>query len=225
AYYAPNNITACLVGDFDPEQASALAKKYFGRLARGTREVEPVRTMEEPEFGEQRMTASAETTPEVRVRYHTVADGHKDEPAFLMLSSILNGRTGRLYKSLVLDQQVANAAFASHSGMKYEGFFEFRGVAKPGKTLDQVEQAIYKEIEKLKTDLVPPRELQKVKNEQAAGNLRSLESDFSLMRQLLVLDAYRGWKTINTEPAQLQAVTSEDIQRVAKQYFLLEGRN
>lgn len=225
AYYAPNNLTACLVGDFDPEQAITLAKKYFGRLQRGTREPESVRTVEEPQTGEKRMTAFAETNPEVRIRYHTVADGHKDEPAFLVLDTLLNGRTGRLYKSLVLEQQVANGASANHNGMKYEGYFEFRGIAKPGKTPEQVEAAIYKEIEKLKTEPVSDRELQKVKNQQAASNFRRLQSNFSLMQQLLVADVSRGWQTINTDPPLMQAVTVEDIQRIAKKYFLSEGRN
>jgi len=137
----------------------------------------------------------------------------------------LNGRTGRLYKSLVLEEQVATAAFATHEGRKYEGFFEFRGVAKSGKTPEQVEQAIYKEIEKLQAELVPERELQKVKNQQTAGNFRALQSNFSLMQQLLVADVNRGWRTINTDPPRLQAVTAEDIQRIAKKYFTLEGRN
>ena len=224
-YYAPNNLTACLVGDFDPAQAIALARKYFGRLQRSRHEAEPVRTLEEPQYGEQRMSASAETNPEVRIRFHTVADGHKDEPAFLILGTLLNDRTGRLYKSLVLEQQVATAAFATHEGRKYEGFFEFRGVAKSGKTPEQVEQAIYKEIEKLQAELVPERELQKVKNQQTAGNFRALQSNFSLMQQLLVADVNRGWRTINTDPPRLQAVTAEDIQRIAKKYFTLEGRN
>src|SRR3989454_11474310 len=171
------------------------------------------------------MSASAETNPEVRVRFHTVADGHKDEPAFLILGTLLNDRTGRLYKSLVLDQQVANAAFAGHEGRKYEGFFEFRGVAKSGKTPEQVEQAIYKEIEKLQAELVPERELQKVKNQQTAGNFRALQSNFSLMQQLLVADVNRGWRIINTDPPRLQTVTAEDIQRIAKKYFAPEGRN
>src|SRR6266436_329867 len=224
-YYAPNNLTACLVGDFDLAQATALAKKYFGRLQRSRHDPEPVRTVEERQYGEQRMYASAETSPEVRIRFHTVADGHKDEPAFLILTTLLNDRTGRLYKSLVLDQQVANSAFAGHEGRKYEGFFEFRGVAKPGKTPEQVEQAIYNEIEKLQAELVPERELQKVKNQQAATNFRALQSSFSLMQQLLIADVNRGWQTINTDPPKLQTVTAEDIQRIAKKYFAPEGRN
>lgn len=225
ANYAPNNITACLVGDFDKAQAIELAKKYFGRLRRGTREPDGVRTVEEPQHGEQRLTASAETNPEVRIRFHTVADGHADEAAFLILSGLLNDRTGRLYRSLVLEQQVANGASATHSGQKYEGYFEFRGVAKPGKTPEQVEQAIYKEIEKLQSELASERELTKVKNQQAAGNFRRLQSNFSLMQQLLVADGYRGWQTINTDPPRLQTVTAEDIQRIAKKYFVPEGRN
>jgi len=223
--YAPNNVTACLVGDFDEKDAIELAKKYFGRLQRGPRDPEPPRTVEEPQYGEQRLTATAETTPQVVIRYHTVADGHVDEPAFVVLGSLLNDRTGRLYKSLVLDQQVASGASAAHEGRKYEGFFEFRGTAKAGKTPEQVEQAIYKEIEKLQTEPVPERELQKVKNQAAAANYRRLQSNFALMEQLLISDGYRGWETINTDPPRLQTVTAADIQRVAKKYFTTDSRN
>src|SRR5260370_20119376 len=181
-----------MVRDFESDQVEAWARKYFGRLQRGLHDPEPVRTVEAPQLGEQRMSASAETNPEVRIRFNTVADGTKDETAFLILTTLLTDRTGRLYKSLVLEQQVANSAFAGHEGRKYEGFFEFRGVAKPGKTPEQVEQAIYKEIEKLQNEPVPERELQKVKNQQAATNFRSLQSGFSLMQQLLVADVNRG---------------------------------
>ncbi len=223
--YAPNNLTACLVGDFDEKEAIELAKKYFGRLQRGPKDPEPVRTVEEQQFGEQRLTAYAETNPQVVIRFHTVADGHVDEPGFLILTSLLNDRTGRLYKSLVLDQQVATNASGGHEGRKYEGFFEFRGTAKAGKTPEQVEQAIYKEIEKLQNELVPDRELQKVKNQQAAANFRRLQANFALMEQLLISDGYRGWQTINTDPARLQTVTAEDVQRIAKKYFKAESRN
>src|ERR687895_1828455 len=107
--YAPNNLTAALVGDFEPAQAVELAKRYFGRLKRGPREPEPVRTREMPQLAETRMHASAETVPQARVRYHTVAEGHPDAFALSVLASLLNGRTGRLYKSLVLQLEVANS--------------------------------------------------------------------------------------------------------------------
>ena len=223
--YAPNNLSASLVGDFEPERAVTLAKKYFGRLKRAAQDPEPVRTREVPQMGEQRMIAYAETNPQVTVRYHTVADGHRDEPVFEVLSGLLNDRTGRLYKALVLEQQVATAARAGHNGWKYDGFFEMNGTARPGKTPEQVEQALYKEIEKLQAEPAPERELQKVKNQLAATNFRRLQSDFFLMFQVLMAEAYRGWQMLNTDPPRMQAVTAADVQRVARQYFAPENRN
>jgi hypothetical protein len=137
---------------------------------------------------------------------------------------VLSGRTGRLYKSLVLQQAVANSANAGQDARIYEGLFEISGVAKPGKTPEEVEQALYKEIEQLQKDLVDAKELQKVKNQYAAGVFRSIQSNFGLMVQLLLRDSSRGWETVNTDPARYQAVTAEDIRRVANAYFKPENR-
>lgn len=222
--YAPNNLSACLVGDFEPARAVELARRYFGRLPRGAREPEPVRTQEMKQLAQKRMIAYAETKPTVVIRYHTVPEGHKDAYSLDLLADLLNGQTGRLYKSLILQQEVANSASAQQVDQKYEGYFSITGVAKPGHTPEEVEQALYKEIEKLQKELVGPRELQKVKNQNAAGDFRRLQSNFSLMVQLLVREAYRGWQTINTGPTLRQAVTAEDIKRVATQYFSAENR-
>jgi predicted Zn-dependent peptidase len=222
--YAPNNLTACLVGDFEPARAVELAKKYFGRLKHGPRDPEPVRTQEVQQLAEKRMVAYAETVPQVRVRFHTVADGHPDDFALNILADILNGRTGRLYKSLVLQQAIANGASANEDGRKYEGLFELTGVAKPGHSPEEVEQALYKEIERLQKVPVGAEELQKVKNQNAAGDFRRLQSNFFLMLQLLLRDNVRGWETINSDPARVQAVTPADIQRVANTYFKPENR-
>ncbi|MGH9931827.1 MAG: M16 family metallopeptidase [Pyrinomonadaceae bacterium] len=222
--YAPNNLTACLVGDIDPARARELAQQYFGRLSRGPRPPEAVRTSEMPQLAEKRMIAYAETVPQVRIRYHTVAEGHPDDFVLDILGSLLSGRTGRLYKSLVLQQSVANSAGAGQDSRKYEGLFEVNGVAKPGKTPEEVEQALYKELERLQKELVDANELQKVKNQYAANNFRGIQSNFGLMVQLLVRDGNRGWETINTDPARHQAVTPEDIRRVANTYFKPENR-
>jgi len=222
--YAPNNLTACLVGDIDPVRAKELAQQYFGRLPRGPRPPEPVRTSEMPQLAEKRMVAWADTNPQVRIRYHTVAEGHPDDFTLDILGSLLSGRTGRLYKALVLGQAVANSAGGGQDGRKYEGLFELNGVAKPGKTPEEVEQALYKEIERIQTELVDARELQKVKNQYAANIFRGIQSNFGLMVQLLLRDNNRGWDTINNDPARHQAVTAEDIRRVANTYFKPENR-
>ena len=223
-YYAPNNLTACLVGDFDPPHAIDLAERYFGRLKRNPQQPEPVRTREIEQLAEKRMIAYAETNPEVEIRYHTIADGHVDDYPLTVMGALLTGRTGRLYKSLVLDQKVANSATAGENSLKYEGYFSASGVAKPGNTPEQVEQALYREIEKLQKEKVPDRELQKVKNQFNAGNFRRLQSNLGLMIQLLLADAGRGWPSFNEDPGKIQAVTADDIQRVANKYFKPENR-
>jgi predicted Zn-dependent peptidase len=222
--YAPNNIAACLVGDFDPARVRELAHRYFGRLKRNPEEQEPVRTREVTQEAEKRMVAHAETNPQVDIRFHSVADGHVDEPALVVLGSLLNGRTGRLYKSLVLEQKVANSASAGQNGMKYEGYFSIGGVAKPGNTPEQVEKALYAELEKLQKEPVGERELQKVKNQFAASNYRRLQSNFALMLQLLLAESNRGWESFNEDPKKIETVTPDDIRRVAAKYFKPERR-
>lgn len=222
--YAPNNITACLVGDFEPARARELADGYFGRLRRNPVEQPPVRTREVEQMAEKRMIAYAETNPQVEIRYHTVADGHADDYPLTVLGALLSGRTGRLYKALVLEQKIANNVAAGQNGMKWEGYFVLSGVARPESTPEQVEQALYREIEKLQKEKVGERELQKVKNQFAADNFRRLQNNFFLMLQLLVADNSRGWRSFNEDPKKIEAVTADDIMRVAGRYFKPENR-
>ena len=223
-YYAPNNLAAALVGDFDPDAAIALAERYFGRLERGARPPVRPRTREMPQLAEKRMIAYADTNPQVVIRYHSVPDGHVDEPALVVLGQLLSGRTGRLYRSLVEEQEVATRASGGQAGFQFEGMFELRGTARQGRTPEEVEQAIYAELEKLKTEPVGRRELQKVKNQNAADTFRGLRSNFGLMMQLLIREGNRGWEHINSDPALYEAVTAADVMRVADTYFQPETR-
>ena len=223
-YYAPNNLTAALVGDFDPEEAAALADRYFGRIPRGERPPLEPRTREMPQLAEKRMAAHADTNPQVVIRYHSVPDGHVDEPALVVLGQLLSGRTGRLYRALVEDQKVATSAGGGQAGFKFEGMFELSGAAAPERTPEEVEQAIYAELERMKAEPVTDRELQKVKNQNAANDFRGLEGNFQLMMQLLIRENNRGWGTINTDPALYESVTADDVMRVADTYFTPENR-
>ncbi len=218
-YYSPNNLVAALVGDFDVDQAKTLANRYFGRLQRGRRPPAAVRTREVEQQAAQRLTGHAETRPQATILFHTVPDAHVDEPALIVLSSLLNGRTGRLYKSLVLEQQVAVQARAGVDGRKYDGSFQLSGVAAPGSTPEDVEKGLIAELGRIASEPIEARELQKVKNQQLAGDFRKLQSKFGLMMQLLVYEALGEWRNVNVFSDRIQAVTQEDIQRVANKYF------
>ncbi len=130
-YYAPNNITTALVGDFDSEEALALAEKYLGRIPRGEKPPPPVVTEEIEQLAERRMKATADTNPSVQFRWHTVPFGHTDYYALEVMNAILNDRTGRLYKSLVEDKQIATGEpYSSYNSLKYGGYFGSRRRAR-----------------------------------------------------------------------------------------------
>src|SRR5262249_24558915 len=148
-FYAPQNLTLILVGDFKEDDAHALAAKYFERIPRGPKNAPDVVTLEVKQLAEKRMDAEADTNPQVDILWHTVPFGHKDSYALEILSQILSTRTGRLYKGLVLGNGVATSVYADQASQKWAGLFNDGGEAKDGHSPQEVEQGIYENIEKL----------------------------------------------------------------------------
>jgi predicted Zn-dependent peptidase len=224
-YYAPQNITMMLVGDFKADDALAFAKKYFGRIPRGKAPAPDVVTLEVKQTAEKRMYAEAEANPQVDIIWHTVPFGHKDSYALNILGQVLSTRTGRLYKGLILGSKVATDVSAGPSHRKWAGVFNISGEASDGRTPEEVERAIYAELEKVQKEEVPPEELQKVKNNFAAYEYRRLTSNMSILMQLIYNDGLGDWREINTAGPKHQSVTAADVKRVANQYFQKENRN
>jgi predicted Zn-dependent peptidase len=223
-YYSPQNITLILVGDFKEADAEKLAAKYFERIPHGKKDPPDVITTEVQQIAEKRLYAEADTNPQIDVEWHAVPFGHKDSYALRVLAQLLSTRTGRLYKGLVLGSQVATSMDAGPDSRKWAGLFDISGEAKDGKTPEDVEQGIYAEIEKLKKEEVPAQELQKVKNEFAAGEYRKLSGNMSILQQLIQVEGEGDWHEINDAGPKIQAVTAADIQRVVKKYFTRENR-
>lgn len=223
-FYAPQNITLILVGDFQPEQAEALAARYFERIPRGPREAPDVVTLEVKQMAEKRMNAEADTNPQVDILWHTVPFEHKDSYALEILGQILSTRTGRLYKGLVLGSGVATSVYADQGSQKWAGYFNAGGEVREGHTPQEVEHGIYDSLETLKQEEVPAEELQKVKNNFAAGEYRRLTANFPILMQLIHNDGEGDWRETNNAGPKIQAVTAADVQRVAKTYFTKENR-
>jgi predicted Zn-dependent peptidase len=218
-YYRPNNLVGVVVGDFKPDEVKATIARYFGRLERGQAMPPQVVTLEQKQVAEQRMDAEGDFQPQVEVRYHTVPVGHRDSYALDMMGEILNGKTGRLYKTMIEGRSIASSARAQSDSRKYAGLFAFEAETKGEATPDQLEKAWYEELKRLQDEPVAEQELQKVKNQVAADSYRRLQSNFFLLVQLAYAESGVGWREINEAPRKLQAVTAADIQRVAKTYF------
>ena len=224
-FYAPNNLTAVLVGDFDPKEALAQAERYLGRIPRGKVPPPEMTTLPPKWEAEVRVLGEAETNPQVGIQWHTVGFQHRDSYPLQVLAQILNGRTGRLYKGLVLPENaVATKAQAGQNPQKYAGSFGAEAECKEGKSPEEAEKAIYAELEKLKNEPVPAEELQKVKNNFAANSFRRLSTNMAILIQLMINDGEGDWKELNEGPKKIAAVTAADVQRVAKSYLTKENR-
>ncbi|MBL9141404.1 MAG: insulinase family protein, partial [Phycisphaerae bacterium] len=214
-----------IVGDFNPDEVKGVITRYFSRLEPGKELPPQVVTLETKQMAEMRMNAEADTQPQVEVRYHTVAFQHKDSYALDVMASVLNGRTGRLYKDMVEGSGIASSARTQQDTRKYAGYFAFEAETKGNATPAQLEDAWYAQVKKLQTELVPDHELQKVKNRAAADAYRRLQSNFFLMIQLAFAESMGDWSEINKEAAKIQAVTAEDVKRVANEYFSPSNRS
>jgi predicted Zn-dependent peptidase len=223
-YYQPQNITAILVGDFDPDKLMVFAEKYLGRIPRGKQPSPDVVTLEVKQEAEKRMDAAAETNPQIDIMWHSVPFAHKDSYALDVLAEILSNRTGRLYKGMVIGSKVATDASAGQDSKKWAGLFDISGEASEGHTPQEVEQGIYAEIDKLQKDEVPAEELQKVKNQFAAHEYRRLSSNMPILMYLINDEGHGDWREINNAGKKIQAVTAADVKRVANTYFRKDNR-
>jgi predicted Zn-dependent peptidase len=217
------------VGDIDPDKTMALMEKYFGPIPAQkipTRQI----TDEPPQAGERRLTLTLEAQPHVYIGYHMPQIGQDDTYALDVLSDLLTGpggnsRTGRLYKSLVLEKKLALEAGGYSSSDLYPSLFLLTGTPAQGKSLDEVEKALYEEVEKLQKEPPTEEELTRVRNAVDASFLRSLRSNFRLANMLASAEHMAGdWRFILKDREKTKAVTAQDVQRVAKKYFSPDNR-
>ena len=239
-YYAPNNITAILVGDLDVEKTWALAQKYFGRVPANPKGVPEVITLEPTQPAEQRMVAEVERTPAVEADYKAVPAVHRDAAALQVLGVVLGGPpmtgrpgmggpmrppSGRLHKSLVLDKKAATRTTASFRGQKYGGLFSLTATPAPGKRPDELEPLLYAEIEKVVKEGITDDELARAKNGIRVAYYTRLESNSGIRESLAQAESSGTYRDLLEAPKRVDAVTREDVQRVAKQYLVKESRN
>ncbi len=226
-YYVPSNIVIAVVGDVNTATAMPMLEKYFGPIPAGPKP-EPMATVEPPQFAEKNVVIKEATQPFYLEGYHRGDYLDPDDSVYDAITDIFsNGRTARLYKSLVVDEKIAAVAqgFSGFPGDKFPGLFAFYAVPLPGHTDEEMETAIHKELERMKTEDVSDAELERFKTRAKADKLRGLADNAGLAEQLADYQTkYGDWREMFREIAKIDAVTKADIRRVANKTFVATNR-
>jgi predicted Zn-dependent peptidase len=175
-YYVPSNMVVTLVGDVKGSEVMPMIETYFGRLPAGPKP-EPLRTVEPPQNAE-RIVILHETSQPIFIEgYHKPSARDKDDAVYDALQDLMsNGRTSRLYRSLVRDKKIAaqTGGFNGFPGSKYPNMFVFFSISTPGHTPGENRDAIHAEIERLRNEDISDEELAMVKTRAKADLLRQL---------------------------------------------------
>lgn len=226
-YYSPGSFTVAIAGDVDPERMRELAETYFGDIPAGDPAPE-VRTIEPEQRGERTFTIEDDSQPFFLSGYHTVDQMHPDWPALQLLGSIISeGRTSRLYRRMVQDEQLALniQAFNGFPGTKYQSMFLTFAVPNQGVGLDEIEKTVDEEIKKVKDGDIRQEELDRALTNARASLVRSLDSNMGLALRLAETHGQQGdWRRVFTYLDDLQSITLDDLQRVANEYLVKKNR-
>lgn len=226
-YYGPSNLVIAVVGDVNTAQIQKMVETYFGRL-KATPKPERLATVEPPQLGERRVNVEDPSQPILMIGYHRPAETSPDNAALSALSDILGeGRTSRIYKRLVKQDKKAVQAGAASTfpASKYPNLFMTYAVPSPGVTAADCEKIMLEETEKLKTELLSDEEVNEIKARKKAALVNQLNSRQGMAIQLAGYEtAYGDWRQLFKELDQINAVTAQDIQRVAKEYLTSTNR-
>jgi zinc protease len=224
--YAPNNAILVVVGAIKKGETLSKIQALFGGIPR--RPDPPKVVTEEPlQIGERRVYVRKEAELPLYFAVHHVPNlTHPDSFALQVLAYILGGgESARFHQQAVFEKQVASFAGADYNPAHVDPYlFGFSAGPLPGKTVEEVEQVLYAEVERLIANPIPDRELQKAKNQIEAEFIFAQDSVHALAEMLGCYEAVASWKLLDSFLEGVRKVTAADVQRVAKQYLVQENR-
>jgi predicted Zn-dependent peptidase len=226
-FYVPGNATIAIVGDFEMAQAKELVTRYLARVPKSDRVISREYPREAPWTRERRVTVNENwPLPAVIVAYPITFDGHEDSYPLHLTSKILSdGDSSRIYKSLVYEKGIAVSAFGGGNIIEEPNLFFAVALVAPGHTPDEVEKALIAEFDKLRTEPIGEREVQRAKNQFFRDYIVDRESIRGKASQLA--HAVVIHSDVTTADGEVEIFTNmkvSDLQRVAKTYFTPESR-
>ncbi|MCB9620908.1 MAG: insulinase family protein [Sandaracinus sp.] len=221
-YYRPNNAVLSISGDFDPAEALALAQRFFGEIHRG--EVPAYQPPElAPQTAERResMTDPHAELPAFHVAWHIPTNRADDHYALELLGLVLgDGQSSRLYQKLVKEREICQQIYIGTDDRRGPDLFSAFGILASGHQPAEAQTVIFDELRSVADRGITERELQKAHNRVRSYFVFGLQSNMSRARQLAEYEMYYGDAAlVRSELERYLAVTREDVQRVARQYF------
>ena len=226
-YYVPANMTVAVAGDLKASQVMPMLEKYFSRLPAAPKPDEAT-TTEPPQNSERKVVLKDRSQPLYLEGYHRPDYHSKDNAVYDAISNLMSdGRTSRLYRSLVRDKKIAafSAGFTGLPGSKYPHLFAFYAFPLPGHTTQEVGDAIHVEIDRLKKEDISDDELKMIRTRTKAGLIRGLADNQGLAIQLATFQTrYGDWRELFRSVDEVDKVTKADIRRVANATFVENNR-
>lgn len=227
SFYVPNNAVLVLAGDINFADAKRLTEKYFTDIPLKKGEIYRPNLTEDVKRAEVRDTIYDNIQlPAIFQAYHIPAMGSNDYYAVKMLSQLLStGQSSRLYKSLVDEQQLAIEVAAIPLPFEDPGLAIILALPNMGLDCAVLEAAMDKEIDKVRNELIPEKEFQKLKN-QVENQIVTQNSTIASRAGTLAENYtyYKDANRINTDLNKYLAVSREDLKRVANDYFRKDNR-
>lgn len=226
SYYAPVNMVITLVGDINSVETLEMVKRYFGPIAPGI-PIPAVSDLEPEQKGERRAQIEFDAEPQLAIAYHKPTMPHRDDYAFDLLMQILGeGRTSRLYRQLVIDDQLAaSIGIYGAPGSRYDNLMVISAAPRHPHTVEEVEAAIYAEVERFKEQPITEDELETARNRILTDFLRMLSGNSGMARMLSNYQALNGdWRYLVNYEEEVSKVTLDDLNDVARRYLNADNR-
>jgi zinc protease len=225
-YYAPNNATLVIVGSVRDKDALTKIRDAYGSIPRAEIPVEDTYP-EPPQLAAREETIVQPTaTEKYYVGYRGPALGDADHAPLAVLNEVLfGGRASRVHRALMIDEEIATDLRGWVSTFRDPGLYEIFVTARAGKTTEDIERVVFREIERARTDVVTNDELARAQARLELSLLQSLETMSGKAEQM------GFYETVLGDPAgafrrldDYRRATAGDLRRVARRYLVAESR-